>query len=132
LGLDGPVRFQEEDPDRALGHSVAVIVPVGPDRDIDHPVAVEISEVRDAPAKKVRIVQRPGEPAGGRADLLVSLDGPVTVQKEDPNGPLTGASIVVLRGRDRQILDGVPIEVAERLAIEPETIIRIQRPGEPS
>jgi hypothetical protein len=62
-GLHGPAGLEEQDPDRAPVRA-AVVVEQGSDREVEHAVAIEVTETRDADAEGIAVVQDAREAAG--------------------------------------------------------------------
>ena len=63
-------------------------------------------------AEIVRIIKGPSEAAIRVADLLMRLDGPVGVEKQNPDCATICSAVVIIDGAYSQVLDIVTVQVA--------------------
>ncbi len=126
LRLDGAVGVEEEEPDRPT----PAVAGERTHGDIRGAVAIEVPEGGHGGAEAVLIGEGAGESPRRRRDLLMSLDGAVGVEEEDPDRPTVHSAIVVEEGADRQIPDTVAVEIADRSHALTEEVGIVERAGE--
>ena len=112
LGPDGAVGLEHHDVDGPpLG--ATVVVEMGADRQVADTVGVDVAHTGERRPEAIVVVEGGGESAGGVADLLLGPDGAVGVQEQDVDRAPVGAAVVVGVRSDREIGNGVAVEVAE-------------------
>jgi len=81
-------------------------------REVDDPVAVEITERFDG-AAELRTVSEVDEAPFGGADLLVALDRSIRVDEQDVDRAVVEPEVVVAGCADGDVPHAVPVQVAE-------------------
>jgi hypothetical protein len=107
-----PVALEKEEP-YGSGIGGAVIVLRGSDGGILDSVPVEVPERGHGAPEPIPRVEKAGEPAFARADLLLRFYRAVGVEAEDPDGARVGAQVRVAERADGEIVHTVVIEVAD-------------------
>ena len=125
VALHRAVGIQQQHMQRAVTVAFRAIL-IGPDGQISHTVAIQVTQRRDGNAEVVFVLQRRSA-VRVVGNLHAALHRTVRVQQQNMHGPASRASRVIAIGTDRQIGHTVAVQVPQRRHGKAESVIVRER-----